>query len=198
MKIVCLDLEGVLVPEIWIAFANKTGIDAFKKTTREEPNYDVLMRERIERLKKENLKLKDIQDVIATIKPLDGAKEFLDEVREKAQLVILSDTFTEFALPLMKQLGMPSIFCNSLKTDKDGFVSEHVMRIQDGKKHAVEAFHSINFEVFAAGDSYNDLTMIKEADDGSLFCPPDRIVKENPTLKVAYDYDTLLKYIFNK
>lgn len=196
MKIVCLDLEGVLVPEIWIAFAEKTGIDAFKKTTREEPDYDVLMKERIERLRKENLRLKDIQDVISTIKPLSGAKEFLDEVRSKAQLVILSDTFTEFALPLMKQLGMPSIFCNSLTVDSDGFVVKHNMRINDGKKHAVDAFHNLNFEVFAAGDSYNDLTMIKNADDGSLFCPPERIVKENPTLKVAYDYKTLLKYIF--
>lgn len=198
MKIVCLDLEGVLVPEIWIAFAEKTGIDAFKKTTREEPNYDILMNERIERLRRENLRLKDIQDVISTIKPLDGAKEFLNDVRERAQLVILSDTFTEFALPLMKQLGMPSIFCNSLAVDNDGFVVKHVMRIQDGKKKAVDAFHLLNYEVFAAGDSYNDLTMIKNADNGSLFCPPERIVNENPDLKVAYDYKTLLEYIFEK
>lgn len=197
MKIVCLDLEGVLFPEIWIAFARKTGIDDFLKTTRDEPNYDKLMAERIELLKKHNLKLEDIQDVISTIEPLKGAKEFIKILRDRTQLVILSDTFSEFALPLMRQLDYPTIFCNSLEIDDYGFIKNHIMRIQDGKKHAVDAFHRLNFKVFAAGDSYNDITMIDGADDGSLFCPPERIKMERPDLKVAYDYDTLLGYIFN-
>ena len=195
MKIVCLDLEGVLVPEIWIAFAQKTGIEFFKKTTRDEPDYDVLMKERIDELKKHSLRLNDIQNVINTIEPLPGAVEFVRNVREKYPLIILSDTFTEFALPLMKKLSLPTLFCNSLLTDSDGFVKSHVMRIDNGKKKAVDCFHQLNYKVFAAGDSYNDLQMIRNADYGALFCPPDNIIKENPDLRIAHDYDKLFEYI---
>lgn len=195
MKIVCLDLEGVLVPEIWIAFAEKTGIDFFKKTTRDEPNYDVLMKERIDTLKKHSLRLKDIQDVIATIEPLPGAKDFVRRVRAKYPFIILSDTFSEFALPLMEKLGQPTLFCNSLNIDNDGFVKSHVMRIHNGKKEAVDAFHKLNYSVFAAGDSYNDLEMIRRADSGALFCPPNNIVSENPDLRIARDYEKLFEYI---
>ena len=195
MDIVCLDLEGVLVPEIWIAFSEKTGIPQLRITTREEPDYDKLMKYRMNILKEHNLTLKDIQDVIATIKPLEGAREFLDKVREITQVVILSDTFTEFAKPLMKQLGWPTILCNSLIIDDKGMLAGIRLRQQDGKRKAIDAFRSMNFRTFAAGDSYNDLTMIRKADKGCLFRAPQNILKEEPDLKLCTTYDEFFEEI---
>lgn len=195
MDIVCLDLEGVLVPEIWIAFSEKTGIPQLRITTREEPDYDKLMKYRMNILKEHNLTLKDIQDVIATIKPLEGAREFLDKVREITQVVILSDTFTEFAKPLMKQLGWPTILCNSLVIDDKGMLVGIRLRQQDGKRKAIDAFRSMNFRTFAAGDSYNDLTMIRKADKGCLFRAPQNILKEEPDLKLCTTYDEFFEEI---
>ena len=195
MEIVCLDLEGVLVPEIWIAFAEKTGIPELRITTREEPDYDKLMKYRMGILREHNLTLKDIQDVVATIRPLDGAKEFLDKVREMTQVVILSDTFSEFAKPLMKQLGWPTILCNSLIVDKDNMLTGMRLRQQDGKRKAIDGFRSMNFRTFAAGDSYNDLTMIHKADRGCLFRAPERILQEEPDLKLCTTYDEFFEQI---
>lgn len=189
MEIICLDLEGVLVPEIWIAFSEKTGIPELRITTREEPDYDKLMRYRMNILREHNLTLKDIQDVIATIRPLEGAREFLDKVREITQVVILSDTFTEFAKPLMRQLGWPTILCNSLIVDDKGMLSGMRLRQQDGKRKAIDGFRSMNFRTFAAGDSYNDLTMIRKADKGCLFRAPANILKEEPDLRLCTTYD---------
>lgn len=189
MNIVCLDLEGVLVPEIWIAFSEATGIKELKRTTRDEPDYQKLMAFRLDILKKNNLTLKDIQNVISTIDPLDGAKEFLDKIREITQVIILSDTFSEFASPLMKKLNYPTIFCNSLEIDSKGMIVGVKMRIKDGKKKAVEALHSLKFKVFASGDSYNDLSMIKAADGGVLFRAPENILKEEPDLTLVTKYD---------
>ena len=184
MEIVTLDLEGVLVPEIWIAFSEKTGIPELKRTTRDEPDYHKLMAYRINILREHNLKLSDIQDVIATIKPLEGAKAFLDELRELTQVIILSDTFSEFALPLMRQLGYPTIFCNSLKVSEDGMIEDVKMRIENGKFHG--------FRVFASGDSYNDLAMIHKADGGCLFRAPEKILEEEKNLHLVTEYDDLL------
>ena len=195
MFVVCLDLEGVLVPEIWIGVSKKTGIDELKLTTRDISDYDLLMKRRIEILDQHNLKLKDIQDVIATIKPLDGAEKFIKTLREITQVIILSDTFTQFASPLMKQLEWPVIFCNELIIDKTGRIADYKLRQKDGKKHAVKGFHSMGFKVIAAGDSYNDLSMLKEADGGILFCPPEKIVEENPNIPVTLTYDELLAKI---
>lgn len=189
MEIICLDLEGVLVPEIWIAFAEKTGIPELKRTTRDEPDYDKLMKFRIDILASKGLSLKDIQSVIATIKPLDGAKEFLDKLRELTQVVILSDTFTEFAKPLMRQLGFPTILCNSLDVDSNGMIVGIKMRQHDGKRKAIEAFRGMDFRTFASGDSYNDLSMIRKADAGCLFRAPENILKEEPDLILCKDYD---------
>ena len=189
MEIICLDLEGVLVPEIWIAFSEKTGIPELRITTREEPDYDKLMRYRMNILREHNLTLKDIQDVIATIRPLEGAREFLDKVREITQVVILSDTFTEFAKPLMRQLGWPTILCNSLIVDDKGMLTGMRLRQQDGKRKAIDGFRSMNFRTFAAGDSYNDLTMIRKADKGCLFRAPVNILKEEPDLMLCTTYD---------
>ena len=189
MEIICLDLEGVLVPEIWIAFSEKTGIPELRITTREEPDYDKLMRYRMNILREHNLTLKDIQDVIATIRPLEGAREFLDKVREITQVVILSDTFTEFAKPLMRQLGWPTILCNSLIVDDKGMLTGMRLRQQDGKRKAIDGFRSMNFRTFAAGDSYNDLTMIRKADKGCLFRAPVNILKEEPDLRLCTTYD---------
>jgi len=189
MEIICLDLEGVLVPEIWIAFAEKTGLEQLRITTREEPDYHKLMNYRMDILRKNNLSLRDIQDVIATIKPLDGAKEFLEKVRSITQVVILSDTFSEFAQPLMKQLGWPTILCNSLQTDKDNMLTGIVMRQEDGKRKAIEGFRNMGFRTFAAGDSYNDLTMIRKADKGCLFRAPENILKECPDLRLCTTYE---------
>ena len=167
--VVCLDLEGVLIPEVWIAFAEKTGIDALRRTTRDEPDYDKLMQGRLEILDQQGFKLSDIQDVIATMEPLPGAKAFLDELRDRAQLIILSDTFYQFAAPFMRQLGQPTLFCHQLLTDGSDRVIGYQLRIPDGKRRAVESLRSIGFRVHAAGDSYNDTTMLKEADRGILF-----------------------------
>lgn len=195
MEIVCLDLEGVLVPEIWIAFAEKTGIEALKITTREEPDYHKLMNYRMDILREKGLTLKDIQDVIATIKPLEGAKEFLESLRSMTQVVILSDTFSEFAKPLMKQLGWPTILCNSLVVDENDMLTGISMRQEDGKRKAIEGFRSMGFRTFAAGDSYNDLTMIKKADKGCLFRAPKNILEEEPDLALCTTYDEFLAEI---
>ncbi len=195
MDIVCLDLEGVLVPEIWIAFSEKTSLPQLRITTREEPDYDKLMKYRMGILREHKLTLKDIQDVIATIRPLEGAKEFLDKVREITQVVILSDTFTEFAKPLMKQLGWPTILCNSLIVDDEGMLTGMRLRQQDGKRKAIDAFRSMNFRTFAAGDSYNDLTMIHKADRGCLFRAPENILKEEPDLRLCTTYEEFFNEI---
>lgn len=195
MDIVCLDLEGTLVPEIWIAFAEKTGIPELRITTREEPDYDKLMKYRMDILRERGLTLKDIQDVIATIKPMEGAKEFLDKVREITQVVILSDTFKEFAKPLMKQLGWPTILCNSLVIDDKNMLAGMTLRQPDGKRKAIEAFRSINYRTFAAGDSYNDLSMIHKADAGCLFRAPAKILEEEPDLKLCTTYDEFFEQI---
>ena len=195
MEIITLDLEGVLVPEIWIAFAENTGIEALKRTTRDEPDYHRLMEYRMDILRRNGLTLSDIQRVIAGIRPLDGAKAFLDELRELTQVVILSDTFSEFALPLMRQLGYPTIFCNSLTIGSDGMIEGIRMRTENGKKKSVEALQSIGFRVFASGDSYNDLSMIHAADGGCLFRAPERILQEEKDLHLVTEYSELLEAI---
>ena len=195
MNVVCLDLEGVLVPEIWIEFAKKTGIGELKLTTRDIADYDVLMKKRIAVLKEHGLKLKDIQDVIAGMRPLEGAAEFAAAVRNETQLIILSDTFTQFAAPLMKQLNFPTIFCNELITDENGTVTDYRLRIKDGKRRSVEALRSVNFSVLAAGDSYNDLSMIQTADAGAFFRPPQSIAAENPDIPVFTGYNEFLAFI---
>jgi phosphoserine/homoserine phosphotransferase len=195
MNMVCLDLEGVLVPEIWIAFSEATGIPELRRTTRDEPDYDKLMRFRIDLLKKNNLKLPDIQRVISGMDPLPGAAEFTTALREKTQLVILSDTFEQFAKPLMAKLSWPVLFCNSLKIADDGSVAGYALRQQNGKKEAVKAFKSINLRVFAAGDSFNDLAMIREADCGCLFRAPEQIRKDCADIKCVDTFGDLLAEI---
>lgn len=195
MNIVSLDFEGVLIPEIWVGVARKTGIEELKRTTRDEPNYRKLMEFRMAILRQNNLKLSDIQDVISTLSPLEGAADFLYEVESLAEVVILSDTFVEFARPLLEKLGYPFMLCNSLIVDDDGFIKDIVMRQEDGKRKAVEAFRSLNCRVFSSGDSYNDLSMIDAADVGVLFRPPENIVKERPDLKVFVDYPSFLEEI---
>jgi len=195
MFVICLDLEGVLVPEIWIGVSKKTGIDELKLTTRDISDYDVLMKKRIGILEQHNLKLKNIQDVIATLTPLDGAEKFLNTLKEMTQVVILSDTFTQFAAPLMKQLGWPTLFCNELIIDNNNKVADYRLRQKDGKRHAILGFRSMGLKTIAAGDSYNDLSMIKEADGGILFCPPEKIIEENPNIPVTLNYDDLLSKI---
>lgn len=195
MNIVSLDFEGVLIPEIWVGVAMKTGIEELKRTTRDEPDYRKLMNFRMDILRRNNLKLSDIQDVISTLSPLEGAADFLHEVESLAEVVILSDTFVEFARPLLEKLGYPFMLCNSLLVDEDGFIKDIVMRQEDGKRKAVEAFRSLNCRVFSSGDSYNDLSMIDAADVGVLFRPPENIVKERPDLKVFVDYPSFLEEI---
>lgn len=195
MYVTCLDLEGVLVPEIWIAFAEASGIPEFKRTTREEPDYDKLMKWRIGLLKEHNLGLKEIQATIEKIDPLPGAKEFLDELRSISQVIILSDTFSEFAAPLMKKLGMPTIFCNNLSVDANGMITGHNMRQQNGKYHAVKALQSIGFKTIAAGDSFNDLEMIKNSHAGFLFRPPKHIQEEYSQFKTFTEYSDFLAAI---
>lgn len=191
MQIACLDLEGVLVPEIWINFAEKTGITELRATTREVPDYDVLMRQRLSILAQHGLKLADVQDVIATLRPLDGAVEFLDWLKARFQVVILSDTFYEFADPLMKQLGYPTLFCHKLGIDASGAIADYHLRMPDQKREAVRRFHELRFQVIAAGDSYNDVTMLGEADRGILFCPPQNVIEEFPQFPVVRDYEAL-------
>jgi phosphoserine/homoserine phosphotransferase len=195
MRLVCLDLEGVLVPEIWIAFSEAAGIPELRRTTRDEPDYDKLMRFRIELLGIHNLRLADIKRVIGGMDPLEGALEFTRRLRERTQLVILSDTFEEFAQPLMAKLGYPTLFCNQLLCDAEGRVTGYRLRQQDGKKYAVQAFQSINMEVFAAGDSFNDLKMIQEAQGGCLFRAPEKIRAEYPHIPCVDTYDDLLAQI---
>jgi len=195
MNLVCMDLEGVLIPEIWINVAIKTGIEELKLTTRDISDYDVLMKQRLALLKKYSLTLYDIQRVIEKMDPLEGAKEFLDEIRSKTQVVILSDTFEEFAAPLMKKLGWPTLFCNSLVTDKRGMIVDYTLRQKDGKRKAIEAFRSIGYRTIASGDSYNDLTMIKMADSGILFRAPETIKVENPNIPLVTEYSDFLREI---
>ena len=193
--IVTLDLEGVLVPEIWIAFAEKTGIEQLKLTTRDIPDYDELMTGRLAILNEHGLKLADIQEVIGTLAPLEGAKAFLDELRSITQVVILSDTFLEFAKPLMEQLAWPTIFCHDLEIDAEGRVVKYRLRQPDQKRKAVAAFRSLNYRVIAAGDSYNDTTMLGEADTGFLFRSPDNVKAEFPQFRSAEEYDELMGLI---
>ena len=193
--IVTLDLEGVLVPEIWIAFAEKTGIEQLKLTTRDIPDYDELMTGRLAILNEHGLKLADIQEVIGTLAPLEGAKAFLDELRSITQVVILSDTFLEFAKPLMEQLAWPTIFCHNIEIDAEGRVAHYRLRQPDQKRKAVAAFRSLNYRVIAAGDSYNDTTMLGEADTGFLFRSPDNVKAEFPQFRSAEEYDELMGLI---
>lgn len=195
MNIVCLDLEGVLVPEIWIAFAEATGIEELKKTTRDEPDYSKLMQYRLDILKQHNLGLKEIQETIATIEPMEGAKEFLDELRSLTQVIIISDTFTQFAKPLMQKLGWPTIFCNSLEVAESGEITGFKMRIENSKYTTVKALQSIGYETIASGDSYNDLGMIKASKAGFLFKSTDKIKTDNPELPAFETYGELLAAI---
>ena len=195
MHLVCLDLEGVLVPEIWIAFSEATGIPEFRRTTRDEPDYDKLMHFRMDLLRKHGLKLRDIQRVIGGMEPLEGAKDFVGCLRERTQFIILSDTFEQFAQPLMAKLGYPTLFCNRIETDEDGSVSGYRLRQQNGKKCAVVALKTLNFKVFAAGDSFNDLAMIAEADKGCLFRAPEAIRRDYSHLPCVDSYGELLAKI---
>ncbi len=195
MNIVCLDMEGVIAPEIWIEFSKVSGIPELSRTTRDEPDYDKLMKWRIGILKEHGLTLKDIQDTIAKIDPLPGAKEFLDELRSLSQTIVLSDTFEEFAAPLMKKLGMPTIFCNSLEVDKDGFIVAHKMRCPQSKLTTVKALQSMGYETIAFGDSYNDLGMIQTSKAGFLFRTTDKIKADYPDLPAFTEYKDLLAAI---
>ena len=192
MVVACLDLEGVLVPEIWIEVSRKTRIKELSLTTRDIPDYDVLMRRRIEILRRHHVRLKEVQRVISTMSPLPGAKIFLDELRRRCQVIILSDTFYEFAMPLMKKLRYPSLFCNRLEIDARGFIAGYHLRQKNGKEKAVKALQSIGFQVRAAGDSYNDLSMLKAADHSVFFNPPEKIRKEFPELKAVRRYADLM------
>ena len=192
MKLICLDLEGVLVPEIWVAFAEASKIPELKKTTRDEPEYDKLMRWRLSVLKEHGLGLKEIQETIASIDPLPGAKEFLDELRSFAQVIIISDTFTEFAQPLMKKLGWPTIFCNSLVVAEDGEITDYKMRVENSKLTTVRALQSIGFETVASGDSYNDLGMILAGKSGFLFRTTEQIKADYPQIPALETYEELL------
>jgi len=185
----CLDLEGVLLPEIWIKFAEKVGIEGLKLTTRDIPNYDDLMQGRLKILKQHNLKLNDIQAVIETLSPLDGAQEFLRWLKSEFQVIILSDTFYQFAGPLMKQLDYPTLLCHNLIVEDDGEISGYKLRQQDQKTKAVKALQGLNLQVISAGDSYNDTGMLQQADAGILFCPPENVIREFPQFPVATDYD---------
>lgn len=195
MYIICLDLEGVLVPEIWIAFAEASGIPELKRTTRDEPDYEKLMKYRLEILKEHHLGLKEIQETIATIDPMPGAREFLDELRSITQVIIISDTFTQFASPLMKKLGWPTIFCNSLEVADDGEITGFKMRIADSKLATVKALQSIGFDTIASGDSYNDLGMIKAGKAGFLFKTTDKIKADYPQLPAYETYEELMAAI---
>lgn len=195
MIVACLDLEGVLVPEIWIAVAERTGVPELRRTTRDEPDYDKLMRSRIALLEQHKLGLRDIQGVIAKMEPLDGALEFLDELREWTQVVILSDTYYEFAMPLMRQLGSPTLFCHELVADGAGRVADYRLRLRDHKRASVAAFRALNFHTIAAGDSYNDTGMLAEAHAGILFCPPQNVIDEFPQFAVTRSYEELAREI---
>lgn len=195
MNIVCLDLEGVLVPEIWIAFAEESGIPELKRTTRDEPDYDKLMNWRLGILKEHGLGLKEIQETIAKIDPLPGAKEFLDKLRETTQVIIISDTFTQFAAPLMKKLGWPTIFCNTLEVADDGTITGFKMRCEQSKLSTVKALQSVGFDTIASGDSHNDLGMIQASKAGFLFRSTEQIKKDYPQLEAFEEYDDLFEAI---
>ena len=195
MRIVCLDLEGVLVPEIWIEFSRRTGIDELKRTTRDEPDYDKLMRGRLAILRERRLGLAAIQDVISAMGPMEGARTFLDALRADYQVIILSDTFYEFARPLMRQLGLPTLFCHSLVVDGGGMIADYKLRMPDQKREAVKRLKELNFRVVAAGDSYNDTAMLAEAHGGILFHPPENVVREFPQFPVTRDYPSLRREI---
>jgi len=191
VELACLDLEGVLVPEIWIAFAERTGIDELRATTRDIPDYDVLMKQRLRLLDQHGLKIDDIQEVIAGLEPLPGAAEFLDWLRERFQVIILSDTFYEFSQPLMRQLGWPTLFCHRLEVDDSGRVVDYKLRQKDPKRMSVQALHGLNYRVIAAGDSYNDTTMLGEADVGILFHAPQNVIDEFPQFTAVHDFPAL-------
>ena len=191
MEIACLDLEGVLVPEIWIGFAEKTGIDELRATTRDIPDYDVLMKQRLALLDQHGLGLPDIQEVISTMAPMPGAKKFIDWLKERFQLVILSDTFYEFSQPLMRQLDFPTLFCHRLVADESGRIVDYKLRQKDPKRQSVKALHGLNFRVIAAGDSYNDTTMLEEADAGILFRAPANVIEEFPQYPAVQSYEDL-------
>lgn len=195
MQVVCLDLEGVLVPEIWIEFSRRSGIPELSRTTRDEPDYDKLMRFRIDLLRRHGLKLADIQQVIDGMGPMEGARDFLDALRARFQVLILSDTFYEFADPLMRQLGRPTLLCHRLETDAEGYVTRHVLRMPNPKQAAVEALKSLNFKVIAAGDSYNDTAMLGAADAGFFIHPPESIAAQFPQFPVTRSYPELAAHI---
>ena len=195
MNVVCLDMEGVVVPEIWIAFSEESGIPELRRTTRDEPDYDKLMRWRINLLRERGLKLKDVQNTIAKIDPLPGAKEFLDALREETQVIILSDTFEEFAQPLMRKLGWPTIFCNNLVIDEEGYIADFRMRCDHSKLTTVRGLQSIGFDTIAAGDSYNDLEMIEASKAGFLFRTTDKIKADYPQYQAFEEYDEFLAAI---
>mgnify|MGYP001411930532 FL=1 len=195
--IACLDLEGVLLPEIWIEFAKQTGIESLKLTTRDIPNYDELMSERINILSQNNLKLKDIEDVIYTLKPLEGANEFLKWLKTEFQVIILSDTFYQFSKPLMKQLDFPTLFCHNIITNDAGVITGYKLRQKNGKAQAVRALQGLNFDVIAAGDSYNDIGMLKQADIGILFNPPKSVINEFPQFNVTKNYNEFKNELLN-
>ncbi len=195
MNIICSDLEGVFVPEIWINVSRKTGIDELKLTTRDISDYNALMRRRLAILAENNINLHDIQYVISTLKPLPGARELLHWMRNRMQVVIVSDTFSEFAGPLMRQLDFPTIFCNSLVIDGNGMITDYKLRQPDGKRKVAEALQNLNYKVIGIGDSYNDISMLRQSDTGILFNPPDNVRKENSDLKVALNYEELRNYL---
>ena len=193
-KMVTLDVEGVLIPEVWVNLAERTGIDELTRTTRDEPNYDTLMNYRLAILEREGVTMGDLRDVLAEMGPLDGAHEFLQSLRDQYQVILLSDTFQQFASPLMKQLGCPTILCHQLRV-KDDRIVDYVLRIDDHKRRSVEAFRSLNYQVVAAGDSYNDLSMIRAANAGALFHAPQNVIDENPDLPAFTSYDELRAWI---
>tara|TARA_R100001143_G_C3318807_1_gene113719 strand:+ start:89 stop:712 length:624 start_codon:yes stop_codon:yes gene_type:complete len=193
LELACLDLEGVLIPEIWINFAEKTGIEELKATTRDIPNYDVLMKQRLRILDEHKLGYHEIQEVIATLSPLEGAVEFVDWLRERFQVIILSDTFYEFSQPLMRQLGFPTLLCHRLEIDENGRVVDYLLRQPDPKRQSVKAFHSLKYRVIAAGDSYNDTSMLSEADRGILFKAPQNVIDEFPQFPAVHSYEALKK-----
>lgn len=197
MNIVCSDLEGVFVPEIWINVAEKTGIEELRLTTRDIADYDVLMKRRLSILDENNLKIDDIKAVIATMNPLDGAVEFLNWIRSRTQIIVVSDTFDQFARPLMEKLGWPTLFCHTLSIEPDGFISDYILRQKDAKREAVISLKALNYNTIAMGDSYNDITMLKEADNGILFNPPDNVKNEFPEFPVTFSYEELKSVIEN-
>src|ERR1035437_5218943 len=195
MYIVCSDLEGVFVPEIWVNVSSNTGIDELKLTTRDISDYNVLMKRRLELLQKYALTLRDVQNVISLLKPLPGALEFIDWLRTKTQLIVVSDTFSEFADPLIRQLGRPTLFCHHLTTDSEGNITDYNLRQDDGKKHVVEALQSLNYKVIAIGDSYNDISMLRKADNGILYTPPQNVADEHKDIQVVKTYASLKRII---